>query len=209
MIYKLTKNMIFEIKTNSSFICTYFFPSRMHSEIEILKTEARNKDEEQSRVRQRWRKEAEDALRNLKTNYKDVLAQKRLLEKQLEEVDEEKENLRSKNDRLEKDLADTQANVASEKRSMQLNMKEQDSPVQISSDLGHKEIARLLSHDMQSVRKENSKLVEILTSRDEAVKILKSKLLESEEVLQKEMNSNEELKCEISSLKGNSKLFMM
>ena len=175
---------------------------RLNAEIESLKTEARNKDEEQSRVRQRWRKEAEDALRNLKTNYKDVLTQKRLLEKQLEEVDQEKEELRSKNDCLEKDLADTQANVASEKRSMQLYMKEQDSSVQSSKDLDHREIARLLSLDLQSVRKENANLTEILTLRDEAVKILKSKLFENGEVLQKEKKSNKELKNEVNSLKG-------
>ena len=164
-------------------------------EIESLKVEVRTKEEEYSHAKQRWRKEVDDAIRNMKTDYHDVYTQKRLLEKQLLDFDGEKEALRAKNDRLEKELADLQTDIASKKRDMQLNLLDQeDSTAGLAASTpataNDREIARILMADLQAIRKENQTLTHALSTKNEEIKTLDTKLAQQKEQLHREKTSD-------------------
>ncbi|XP_066911870.1 putative leucine-rich repeat-containing protein DDB_G0290503 isoform X1 [Clytia hemisphaerica] len=162
----------------------------LRHELESLKAESQVKDEEQTRVKQRWRKEAEDALRNLKTTLKDVTAQKRLLENQLSEVEKEKENFRAKSDHLEKKLADLQTEVASKQRDMQMYMQDKGASESPGPSAGatkkERDLARLLMADLQKLRQENEKLVDSITGKDDMIERMKTKLTAAQEASSKQ-----------------------
>lgn len=184
---------------------------KLQIENKNLKCDSQIKDEEFSRVRQRWRNEAEDALRSMTTSYEDVLTQKRLVEKQILISEQEKEKLRASNDRLEKDLAELNAKTASEKRILQLKEDTNHAAIQTSLHFNNavekkaesdREMTRLLSADLQMVRKENNTLAEALTSKDDSLKKLRREMNEMESKLWEEERKNNSLNREMESLKG-------
>lgn len=165
-----------------------------------MKSEIRSKEEEHSHFKQRWRQETEDALRNLKTNYQDVCTQKHLLEKQLYDLEGEKETLLSKNHILEKDLADLQTDIASKKRVMQLNLREQQEDLPTGSlasssmiapvTSNDREVARVLMADLQVLRQKNQNLTIELAKKKEEVKVLETKVMQQHHQLQREKASH-------------------
>lgn len=175
---------------------------KLKSEIENLKSDSRIKDEEHSRIRQLWRKEAEDALRTLKTSYEDVLTQKRLIEKQLIVNDQEKEKLRSNNDSIEKELATLNATIANEKRNLQIKEDAQMSSLGNPSEKSNQSEKEMLVADLQQARKDKKAMSESLRIRDETLSKLQNSFSKVEIKLSEEEKKNSSLNEELATLKG-------
>jgi len=175
--------------------------NQLHAEIELLKGELTSKDEDQHRVKQRWRKEAEDAIRNLKTSYEDVLAHNRMLEKQLSESESEKIKLRQSNDDIAKDHLDFQTIVAAEKLNFQKEQQQYSKSASRTTDQS-KELTKMLSSDLQTFRKENESMAVALTTKDDQLKKLKEELSTTESKLNTERQSNKSVNKENVALKG-------
>ena len=171
-------------------------------ENELLKKDLTSKDEEQNRIRQRWRKEAEDAIRNLKTKYEDVEVQKQILERQLYESEKEKNRLRNDNDSVIKDYADLQEKIATDTCLRQQNDRKEITPTMEKKLGSEKEMNRILSADLQSSRKENENLAAIITSKEDALKRSQLNVQSIQDDLMKEKNKHSATDKERTSLKG-------
>ncbi|XP_057302210.1 early endosome antigen 1-like [Hydractinia symbiolongicarpus] len=166
------------------------------NENERLKTESRTKDEEQNRVRQKWKAQAEDMLRILKTEQRELVAQNQLLERQLRDSQEEKNKLRDENDKITKEHANLQLIVTKNKR---INEQHADRvSIRKESDF----TVRELSFQVETLKSEKASLQAVLSSKENAIKMLQTKQEELVADLRIERNKNSDLNRERVSLKG-------
>lgn len=162
--------------------------STLKKENETLRCELQRKDEDHNRIKQIWRKEANDTIRNLKRSYNDVILQSRLLEKQLERSDKEKVKLREDKDDIENHFTELQSKFVTHS---------------LLSDEDSKEGGFLtLSARLQTLLKDNKDLTVALTSKDDQFKKLQSSVKENEESLRKETENCKNLTNENANLKS-------
>lgn len=166
------------------------------NENECLKTESRAKDEEQNRIRQKWKAQAEDMLRLLKTEQRELVAQNQLLERQFRDSQEEKNKLRDENDKITKEYANLQLTVAKNKRIYE----QHTDRISIREDNDF--TVRDLSIQVDTLKSEKESLQAILSSKENAIKTLQTKQEEIVADLRIERNKNSDLNRERVSLKG-------
>ena len=173
--------------------------SILKKENENLRCELQRKDEDHNRIKQIWRKEADDTIRNLKISYNDVLLQSRLLEKQLESSDKEKAKLRKDKDDIEKHHTELQAKFAAHSLLLQ---KEKQTAL-LSDDESKEGRCSTLPAKLQTLLKDNKDLAVALTSKDDQFKKLQLSVKKNEESLRKETENCKNLTKENANLKSN------
>ena len=175
--------------------------SQAQTDIESLKQQLSHKEQEHNQLKQKWRMEAEDSLRQWKSKHDEMRNKYQNLERRVSETDEEMLKLRSEKDKLAKDVAFLETQSAESKKLEREDFKDHTKKIEQKLE-SEKHVTKTLSTDLQVLKKENETLAEALSAKADSIKKMKQSLADAKEDLRKEKVKTEQLSKERSSLKG-------